>query len=151
MQYKLQAQDGTGYTASAAGLKFNVVPLGFWAGPMGNQVSCCGNGAVTEPEVAPGPAPKPQLEDEEDVLTSPKGVIEEARAKDVEETSPTSPTSLEKRQKFGSRVVSSCSLQGIHVDEEAEGTKVPAARLRAGTTNSLNVQLGLYTVVNTLR
>ncbi|CAL1163461.1 unnamed protein product [Cladocopium goreaui] len=97
---------------------------------MGNHVACCGHGAVTEPEVGPGPPPKPQ--EEETVEISPKGVIEEAKAKDVEEMppSPTSPTSQEKRQQFGSRVVSSCSLQGIHIDEDGGGVKIDGGRLR---------------------
>ena len=103
---------------------------------------CCGHGAVTEPEVGPGPPPKPQ--EEETVEISPKGVIEEAKAKDVEEMppSPTSPTSQEKRQQFGSRVVSSCSLQGIHIDEDGGGVKIDGGRLRSSTTHSLTVQLG---------
>lgn len=107
---------------------------------MGNHVACCGHGAVTEPEVGPGPPPKPQ--EEETVEISPKGVIEEAKAKDVEEMppSPTSPTSQEKRHQFGSRVVSSCSLQGIHIDEDGGGVKIDGGRLRSSTTHSLTVQ-----------
>lgn len=103
-------------------------------------MACCGHGAVTEPEVGPGPPPKPQ--EEETVEISPKGVIEEAKAKDVEEMppSPTSPTSQEKRQQFGSRVVSSCSLQGIHIDEDGGGVKIDGGRLRSSTTHSLTVQ-----------
>lgn len=107
---------------------------------MGNHVACCSHGAVTEPEVGQGPPPKPQ--EEETVEISPKGVVQEAKAKDIEEMppAPTSPTSAEKRQQFGSRVVSSCSLQGIHIDEEGGGVKMDGGRLRSGTTHSLNVQ-----------
>eukprot|EP00438_Fugacium_kawagutii_P035808 Skav235274 [mRNA] locus=scaffold874:287174:299725:+ [translate_table: standard] len=99
---------------------------------MGN-IACCGHGSVAEPELAQGPPPG-KADQEEHVEISPKGVIEEAKVKDLEEipaskavSSPTSPTAAEKREQFASRVVSSCSLQGIHVDEE--GSK-PANRLR---------------------
>ena len=129
----------TNFLRSGPSKDFETRGAGF---AMGNHVACCGHGMVTEPEVGPGPPPKPQ--EEETVEISPKGVVEEAKAKDVEEMppSPTSPTSQEQRQRFGSRVVSSCSLQGIHIDEDGGGVKIEGARLRSGTTHSLTVLLG---------
>ena len=106
---------------------------------MGNH-ACCGHNAVAEPEaVAPVPE-KPQEETVETLEIAAKDVIIETTSKGVEEipSPPTSPSSADKRKAFEARVVSSCSLQGIHVDEDAEAKKqITAQRLRANTQQSV--------------
>lgn len=109
---------------------------------MGNH-ACCGHNAVAEPEaVAPVPenAEKPQEETVETLELAAKDVIIETTSKEVEEipSPPTSPSSADMRKAFGGKVVSSCSLQGIHVDEDAEAKKqITAQRLRADTQQSV--------------
>ena len=106
---------------------------------MGNH-ACCGHNAVAEPEaVAPVPE-KPQEETVETLELAAKDVIIETTSKEVEEipSPPTSPSSADMRKAFGGKVVSSCSLQGIHVDEDAEAKKqITAQRLRADTQQSV--------------
>lgn len=106
--------------------------------------ACCGCTAG-EPELA-GPAPTKATEaDEEDnIQLSSTGVVKEplqlhsleVGTPSIPETSQTDFESAELREKFGTRVVSSVSLQGLNVDENPELAQ--RASLRAGTTNSLN-------------
>lgn len=121
---------------------------------MGNHlVSCCGCNAG-DPDLAVGPAPtKPTEADEEDnIQLSSTGVVREplqlgpledradradrVRAQGSNDTP--SPTAFgnQQREKFGSRVVSSVSLQGMDVDEAPDTRQ--RLSLKAGTTSSLN-------------
>ena len=119
---------------------------------MGNH-ACCGHNAVAEPEaVAPVPenAEKPQEETVETLELAAKDVIIETTSKEVEEipSPPTSPSSADMRKAFGGKVVSSCSLQGIHVDEDAEAKKqITAQRLRADTQQSVMSMMLVMMVV----
>lgn len=119
---------------------------------MGNH-ACCGHNAVAEPEaVAPVPE-KPQEETVETLELAAKDVIIETTSKEVEEipSPPTSPSSADKRKAFGGRVVSSCSLQGIHVDEDAEAKKqITAQRLRADTQQSVMSMTSTKSIVEVI-
>lgn len=119
---------------------------------MGNHlVSCCGCNAGDD-LTAVGPAPtKPTEADEEDnIQLSSTGVVREPlqlgplndradRADRAEGSDNTpSPTAFgnQQREKFGSKVVSSVSLQGMDVDEAPDTRQ--RLSLKAGTTSSLN-------------
>ncbi|CAK9030224.1 unnamed protein product [Durusdinium trenchii] len=96
---------------------------------MGNQ-ACCGNGTVGEPESAALPPLSSKPDEEDAIVLSSKGVVEEGTA---DEAPPSAPS----KKKF-SRVLSSVSLQGIEVDENERVSTKMMDKLRSSTTTSVN-------------